>query len=304
MSVREGKKISRAIKLRRIGLIVAGVSTTALVVILLFALAKKGTASGFTVKIDNPVGENKISMSNSQNGKGTTVLSADPLKAIWPTTAKKVEDYLKDEKYFPKISSFGGAQNMPEDNDVRAKKGYSLAQVYTVFLTNNSTEEDQDLIYEVHLENYVAPESESNGPIDYLRVLCQTSVVGDDESINNELKNAYYGLEAPAEAYGTVVSEDDHRECISTYEEVQNEAGRTVRSPIFTGNGGEDGYCTNFLQNPGSDVIVQEKITIKAGQKIRFTYVSYLEGEDRQCFTKSPYSSQLMMSLHFGVGID
>ena len=298
MSVREGKKISRAIKLRRIGLIVAGVSTTALVVILLFALAKKGTASGFTVKIDNPVGENKISMSNSQNGKGTTVLSADPLKAIWPTTAEDVETYLKDNFT---VSSIGGAQNMPDTNPKRPE--YSLAQVYTVFLTNNSTEEDQDLIYEVHLENYVAPESESNGPIDYLRVLCQTSVVGDDDLLTHELNNAYYGLEAPLEAYGTFESEDDHRECISKYEEVQNAAGRTVRKPNFSSTGNE-GYCKSFLQDPGSDVIVQEKITIKAGQKMRFTYVSYLEGEDRQCFTKSPYSSQLMMSLHFGVGID
>ena len=293
MSVREGKNISRAIKLRRAGLIIAGVSLTAIIVIILFALVKSGTSSGFTVKIDNPVGQNKISMSDKENGEHTTILSADPLKGIWPTDAEKVEQYLATFTN----GTIGGSHNMPDTNPKR--QNYSLAQVFTVFLTNNSTDESQDLTYEVHLENYVAPDSESNGPIDYLRVLCQTSIV-DGESLSNGINNAYYGLEATSESYGTLISETDTRECISSYEEVLNENDKTVRKPTFQ-SAGNEGYCTNFLNNPGSDVIVQETITLAPGQKIRFTYVSYLEGEDRQCFTKSPYSSQLMMSLHFGI---
>ena len=63
------------------------------------------------------------------------------------------------------------------------------------------------------------------------------------------------------------------------------------------------GYCTNFLNDDGSDplaMIVMKNETYLMPREIRrFTVVIWLEGFDADCVGENPVGSALTMSMHF-----
>ncbi len=290
MGIQQGKNIVNSRKLKKAGIIVASVSASIIVVIMMLAIFKNGSNGGFTIKIDNPSKDNHVTMSTDAGGKNNTVLLAgEPVNKMYPTTAQSVEEYLSTFT----LDNIGGPNNMKDPNPSRPD--YYNAVVYTVFLSNYSETEDQKLTYEVHLNGYVAPENGAQNTLDYMRVLVQTST---SNSLTNDQSTTYFARRNNSNL-GTVVAEDDYREAVSAYSKVINDANKTVRQSDYQGLS-SDGYCVNFQENENNDVIISQDLIIKPKETMRFTFVSYLEGKDPDCKSYAPDSTVLLMSLHFG----
>ena len=293
MGLQQGKKIVNSRMLKKAGIITASLSASIIVVIMMLAIFKNGSNGGFTIKIDNPSKDNHVTMSTSPDGTNSTLLSGQPVKKMYPSTAEKIENYLNSFT----LSSICGPQNMLDDNPNRAAESYYSAVVYTVFLTNYSDTEDQKLAYEVHCNYTAAPLNGAVSTIDYMRVMVQTSTSAND--IAGGRKTTYFAMHN-ASNYGTPVSDNDDRECVSAYSQsYDEESNKTVRKTEYIGQS-EDGYCVNYLQEENNDVIISQELIIKPKETMRFTFVSYLEGKDPDCKSYAPDSSVLLMSLHFG----
>ena len=293
MGLQQGKKLVNSRTLKKAGIITASVSASIIVVVMLLAIFKNGSNGGFTIKIDNPSKDNHVTMSTTPNGNNSTILSGDPVKKMYPSTAEKIENYLNTFA----VSDIGGPKNMLDDNPNRAAENYYSAVVYTVFLTNYSETEDQKLAYEVHCNYTAAPLNGAVSTLDYMRVMIQTSTSTTD--IAGGRKTTYFAMHN-ASNYGTSVSDSDDRECVSAYSINYDEvSSKTVRKSEYIGQS-EDGFCVNFLQEENNDVIISQELIIKPLETMRFTFVSYLEGKDPDCKSYAPDSSVLLMSLHFG----
>ena len=83
MSLNDGKKILRAKRVKKIGIIVASVSAGAIAVILLGTLLRGGTnTDGYVIKLDNAEKANHFTMSNDEGGKASTILNGEPVTGI------------------------------------------------------------------------------------------------------------------------------------------------------------------------------------------------------------------------------
>ena len=291
MGIQEGKRIVNLRTLKKAGIIVAGVSATAIVTIMLLAIFRNGGNGGFTVKIDNPSRDNHIYMTESLNGNNTVLLSGKPIEKMYPTTAEKVENYLSEFN----VNDIGGEHNMPDPNESRPD--YFNALVFTVFLTNYDESEEQKITYEVNLDSYVAPSNGAQSTYDYMRVMVQTSIVEGD-SLSKSLDTTYFASPSHSN-YGTTISGEDNRECVSSWDNTMDENSFTVRKSEYVGLS-KDGFCENFLEDKNNNVLASQELVIQPKQTMRFTFVSYLEGQDPDCKSYSPDSSVLLMSLHFG----
>ena len=289
MGLQQGKKMVNLRALKKTGIILASVSATIIVVVMMLAIFKNGSNGGFTIKIDNPSKDNHVTMSTSANGTNTTLLSGEPVNKMYPTTAENVENYLSTFS----AENIGGPNNMKDPNPSRPD--YYSAIVYSVFLTNYSETEEQNLAYEVHLNSSVVPENGAVSTVDYMRVMVQTSSSID---LTKDRETTYFAMHNSSN-YGTNYGEYDDREAVSAYSTSTNESLKTVRKSEYVGLS-KEGFCENFLQEENNDVIISRNLIIKPKETIRFTFASYLEGKDPDCKSYAPDSSVLLMSLHFG----
>lgn len=289
MSLNDGKKILRAKRVKRIGIIVASVSAGAIAVILLGTLLRGGTnTDGYVIKLDNAEKANHFTMSSDEGGKASTILNGEPVNGIYPTSANTIESYIDSLS----SETTGGSRNMVHPS----REGYYAAVVYTLYLNNTSVDEEQKLAYEVHLDNYVGPTNGARGPLDYARIAIFTSIVGDSASENV----TYFGAASNREGLGNELGNDNTREAITGREQGDDGSGHTIRKSSYSGKS-SDKYCINFKTGEQSDLLVQEELTIPQGKSMKFTFVHYWEGTDFDCGSYEPDTSTILMSLHFGV---
>ena len=300
MAFSDGKKIVHNKHMKKIGIITASAAVAAIAVVTLFALVKRGGNGDFTIKFDSTNTVNHTVMTPSLDGDPAQLLIGQPIKNVKLTTAKLVEEYLKglvDSK------EMGGSQNMAD-----AEEGYEDAIVYTVYLSNTSSTENQTLYYELVLDNFVNPSNEAVSPLLYMRSVVQTSTVTvkaeDNSVIENNLVTDYFGYAHSSmkeKDWGTIEGADDMRECISSYSAVMEADGKTVRQPTYIGES-KDGFCHNFLDSDNTKNLISESIELAPNEVKRFTFVTYFEGEDPDSFgSVVPDVSTILMSLHFGV---
>lgn len=290
MGIQEGKKIVKSKHLKRAGIILASVSSAALVIILMFAIFKTGSSGGFTIRIDTLSEKNHVTMSDSPDGKSTTLLNAEPVRNMFTTTAKTVEDEFLSTFT---VDNIGGAHNM--EDTVSGRNGYKAALMYTVFL-NNTGSEVQRLWYELQIDRYVEPSNGAKDLFEYARMIVQTSE--GLESLTNEANTQYFARHNNEEL-GTTEGADDDREAISTHIKTSDTLGNTVRESTYSGMS-NDKFCTNFNEDEGNNILFSHYVDIKPNSVLRFTFVMYLEGEDPDCYGKQPEDSVLLMSLNFG----
>ena len=296
MAFSDGKKIVHNKHMKKIGIITASAAVAAIAVVTLFALVKRGGNGDFTIKFDSTNTVNHTVMTPSLDGDPAQLLIGQPIKNVKLTTAKLVEEYLKglvDSK------EMGGSQNMAD-----AEEGYDDAIVYTIYLSNTSSTENQTLYYELVLDNIVNPSNEAVSPLLYMRNVVQTSVVEKNSVTEKDLTTDYFAhahSSMKEKDWGTIEGADDMRECISSYSKVMGEDGKTVRQPTYIGES-KDGFCHNFLDSDNTKNLISESIELAPNEVKRFTFVTYFEGEDPDSFgSVTPDVSTILMSLHFGV---
>lgn len=288
---------ARSRKMRKIGIITASVSAGIVAIISLIAFLPRSN-DGFTVHIDNPEKPSHFVMKDSLDGASTTHLSGTPLTNTWQTEAKKVEEKLSTYD----AETLKGSQNLEEKVEALDGETKTTALVYTLYLENISTSEAQPFGYYVNLDGSNVKKG-ANSPLSYLRIMVQTSIIeGNDKSLNHDLKTTYYAMHNE-KGEGTIVNDNDDRECISEFKFTANESGKKVREPVFTSPSHSDennnGYCVNF--NESDKIITVDKMEIPANKTMRFTFVAYLEGHDPESFTDVAVEANILMSLHFGL---
>ena len=287
------KKIKRAKLIKRIGIIGAAVSGVAIVTILVISLLPSYN-SAFTLQID-PINDTNVSshfaMSSGRPGvdgeedvEYTTYLRGEPLTSVKTSEASNVEAYLDS------LEELEGSQNFVDEND------YQRAIVYTVYLSNTSSEEDQLIYFDVKLDGYNAPTNVSEDPLLYFRVLTQTSIVGE-----TEFKNTYYGNRRTYQVDEFPNPDGSDNEPISACHAALDGELNNVLVSDFS-SAGNDGYCINFDDYRISGYLVKSaEIFVPAGKVFRFTFAAYFEGRDNDAGGNPPENSYFIFSVHFGV---
>ena len=308
------KTLRRMRLTKKCGLIGLIVTSMFLIIVIIVAILPKGN-DAFTIRIlDSERGQDDVeshyTMSNSKDGKHTSrYLRGEPAGDSHTAAAFEIEEYLA--KTAASEKGLEGSQNyiVNEDEDGKVKT-YSKAVVYTVYLQNASETESQIVKYGVDLDGYKFPNNDgTTRPIDYFRILIQTSVEGEDK-----VQNVYYG-QATSDIYG-VSALGNNREPI--YVDIksphkQDEDGNTILSSDYQSEG-NDGYCVSFndftVTNhliDGSNKIADDapsaaEVEIPAGKMLRFTFAGFYETGDVDCFRSvAPEDSYLLFSLYFGI---
>lgn len=287
----EAKKLARTRLLKKIGLIGLISSAAIGLVFLILSLLPHGNAA-FTIRIDNPTStENttfRIFSTSEQAQSGdkkdsVTYLSGEPLTRVGQTTAKEVEDYLKTVTKFE------------ANNNYINEAGRELAMVYTVYLTN-TTKEDINVQYAVHLDSYKESVEEMASPIEYFRVLVQTEYIGEPASLSNK----YFGQSRTGRFPSYVYDSENGREPIMT-KSYPNEEDVMTHIKTEYSSEGNDGYCVNFSDYRITKDIVVSEVNVPIGKALRYTFVAFFDGTDVDSYVRAQNDDYLLISLHFGI---
>ena len=290
---------------RRIAIITASVSTLAIAAFVVISFLPKGGGT-FSIRVDNPQSKSEIendlfisldSKGEEQPNSQTYIVDNNPLDSVLPTTAESVENYLKSCGEL-RANDNWSTLTMSDDGTTTTQRG--LAQVYTVYLENKG-QSNIELKYTVNLDSY--SRKLDNDILDYFRILIQTEVVDKTDT----LYNYYFGRANNNPNTKSLVNElDNKREPISTRVGDWNQDKiiadyRTNDKAVV-----ENGYCYNFqeISDANKTLVLDDdvcKVVVKPGERMRFTYASFFEGNDMDCHGYIPSGSFLLLSLHFGV---
>ena len=224
------------------------------------------TPSSVAFYVDRPnVDSSSFFITETEDGEASTRFIVQNMPSFTVSTAEVVEERLPQ-------ASQGGASFL-------FREGYNGAEafIYTVFLHNTSPD-DFEIQYRVTQDQPEDQNQSEQSPLDFARILLQ--IPG---------RNAYYGRPSR-----TMNELGDYRSPISSY----SGDGGDVVSSTFASEG-NDGYCINFEESLGSNVIIQSSIVLPKESVTRFSFVFYLEGEDAECTRNYPAISFPHLSLHF-----
>ncbi len=278
--------LARNRALKRGAIWTGAVCTGGFAVILLFG-GLAGSNHGFTTTIDRGSSvENVVLRTNTaaeRGNDGVYYLHAEGLSNAKPTGASAVLDFCKGLYDKPDLSG----PNVFEKDDVQ----YAFA--YTFYLDNVSDEKDQTFTFYVSLDAYSAPVNVgANNPFSYLRVLVYTNLDGTGEH-----NHTFYGA-ANSQGLGTVEGgKEDLRECLVGTAYDPQEDGSELRRPLSVPPE-EDPYCVSFREDNAE--IIREERTIHPQETLRYTIVTYFEGEDPDCAKTAPDGASITLSAHFG----
>ena len=277
--------------IKRIGLIGLTASSFTLVVLLILAFLPRDNSS-FSIQIDKISEDSHFTMSNSSNAGASksSYYKATPLGDAFTTRAEVVENYLDN------LSLLEGQQNLSDS------EGKGLAMVYTVYLSNTSSEENQKLYYDVNLDGHTAPSNATNDPLTYLRIMIRTKVVESNELA----KNVYYGnriMRNPeTDRTATTLIHSD-REPISSRKSVEDPmTHNTVYTHDYVSNG-NDGYCINFEEFDTGYLVKGIELIIPSGSTLCFTFVAYFEERDFDSDCEKPRDAGILLSVHFNTEV-
>ena len=301
------KTIKRLKLVRRIGLTGLAISVFVIIIILILSFLPKGN-SAFTIKVDNKSDASHFVMTSDivEPGSDPTAASipyinAPAIKNARTTEADVVENKLNTLRAsgeLKKSTNISAADVLGED-----KKG-ELALVYTMYLTNTSKTEIQEIWYQVNMDGYVEDPDSNNSPIDYLRVLISTFEIGDTST----LKNTYYANARTKEAMERYPYEDnpnDDREAVSAvdYKNIPDLEESDPRAAYYISKKTklyEQERCDKFDDYRTGHIVSEKSVIIPAGKTLSFTFVAYFEGNDYDCRGRKPGDASLLLSLHFG----
>lgn len=276
---------------RRIAAIILGVSISVLTVLIIIALLGRNFGS-FTVKLEQVRNELSIGDSLTSSGSGTTLknkttyLMAGGYECTTPMCADDLleEDFL-DADIADESVLLGSRNNAPTTENTQ---DYSFK--YTFYLRNSSPSEMAKANYYIDFSSITEPSNvdASCSIEDIVRVRVYDSHF-DEETLKHECVGTYARR---AKSFSTNAS---NNELITGTSETTN--GYTAKREE------NKGYCTNFLNDDGSDplaMIVMKNETYLMPREIRrFTVVIWLEGFDADCVGENPVGSALTMSMHF-----
>lgn len=274
-------KYARRKKQRNIALIVTGIGAVG--TLMLGIIAFLGQVSGqFTIKMDPRVAPAHLKLMEQVDGTVSEHLTADGLNDAHLTTASSVLDYVDTLKADNELS---GSHNISKNTTIDGEEStIGTALIYTFYAENISPTDEAIFDCTMTIDDYKSPTNASVQPYAYLRVaLYQNLYVADGTGTHD---CTIYALQSQ-----TLNAAGDYRECISTNTLVDD-----VKTPKYKYAGG-DGYCTPFEDS--YTIFDNREISLQPKQKLRYTIVAWMEGNDRDCFGDAPEGSSFTFSMNF-----
>ncbi len=276
-------KYARRRKQRNIACIVTGVAATG--VLILGIISFLGKVSGqFTIKMDPRVAPSTLKLFDKVDGSASELLTASGLSNAHITTADTVLDY---------VDTLKGDNNLYGSNNLTKKKTSAesgeettidLALVFTFYAENISSNEDAIFDYKMTIDDYVSPTNGAVQPYTYLRVALFENIWKEDGTGSHDF--TVYALESV-----NTNAAGDKRECLSTYRKNDDKL-----SPSYTYDGNH-GYCEPF--EDAYTIFNRQAITLKPEERMRFTAVCWLEGNDPDCYGTAPEGASFTFSMAF-----
>ncbi len=276
-------KYARRQKQKKIACIVTGVAATG--VLILGIISFLGKVSGqFTIKMDPRVAPSTLKLfDKATDGSASELLTATGLSNAHVTTADTVLEYVDTLK---SDNNLYGSHNMTKTTSSSGEEtSIDTALVFTFYAENISANEDAIFDYKMTIDDYVSPTNSAVQPYTYLRVALYENIWKEDASGTHDF--TVYALESV-----NTNAAGDKRECLSTYR--TNSSGQ--RSPVYSYDNNH-GYCEPF--EDAYTVFNRQAITLKPSEKMRFTAVCWLEGNDPDCYGNAPEGSSFTFSMAF-----
>ncbi len=276
---------------RRIAAIVLGISISVITILIIIALLGRNFGS-FTVKLEQVRNELSIGDSLTTSGTGTTLtnnttyLMAGGYECNTPMCADDLmeEDYL--DKDVADDSVILGSRKAYDPNEY--SQDYSFK--YTFYLRNSSMTEMAKANYYIDFSSITEPTNvnASCSIEDIVRVRVYDSHF-DEETLKHDMVGTYARKAKNFSANGS------NNELITGTSETTN--GYTAKREE------NKGYCTNFLNDDGSDplamIVMKNETYLQPREIRRFTVVIWLEGFDIDCVGENPVGAALTMAMHF-----
>ena len=293
------EQITKRRKRRNIAAIVLSVALLGFIGFTIAAFL--GRVSGnFTVALNPRNKSDNLSLSQYADGDLTSTLLADGIANANPAASDQVFDYLDNN--VKNQDNLGGSYNAYWNDGIvsgsdlsseQGEEGVAAALVYVFYLHNN-TEESLTYTYQFSISDYVAPLNEAHEPYEYLRIGLYRESLSDDGSSEGFDIYGYQSLE-PGTIDGGV---DDTRECVSKTSKKKDENGNILRYPSPDLEREESkGYCTPFYDETG--VIIRDNAIIAPKGVVRYTIVSWLEGNDQECAGAVPEGAMMTFQMEF-----
>ncbi len=275
-------KYARRRKQRNVACIVTGVAATG--VLILGIISFLGKVSGqFTIKMDPRVAPSTLKLFDKVDGSASELLTAEGLSNAHVTTADSVFKYVDELKTDNELyGSHNYTKTKASENNEQST--IDLALVFTFYAENISANEDAIFDYKMTIDDYVSPTNDAVQPYTYLRVALYENIWTEDGSGSHDF--TVYALESV-----NTNAAGDKRECLSTYREND---GKHAPSYTYDGN---HGYCESF-EDPYT-IFNRQAITLKPAERMRFTAVCWLEGNDPDCNGSAPEGSSFTFSMAF-----
>ena len=278
---------------RRIAAIIFGVSISIITVFIIIALLGRNFGS-FTVKLEQVKNELSLGDSLTAGGSGTTLksnttyLMAGGYECNTPMCADELleEDFLDADVTDDSVLLPRRQQAVSPDD---YNQDYSFK--YTFYLSNTSMTEVAKANYYIDFSSITEPTNvnASCSIEDIVRVRVYDSHF-EEETLTHNLVGTYA-------------------------RKAKNFSNTGSNNELITGTPGSathgyqakkeenKGYCTNFLNDDGSDplamIVMKNETTLEPREIRRFTVVIWLEGFDSDCVGENPVGSALTMAMHF-----
>lgn len=278
---------------RRIAAIILGVSMSILAVLIIIALLGRNFGS-FTVKLEQVRNELSLSDSLTAGGSGTTLktnttyLMAGGYECNTPMCADDLaeEDFLDaditdDSVILPRRQQVYDPTEYNQD--------YSFK--YTFYLRNSSPTEVARANYYIDFTSITEPTNvnASCSIEDIVRVRVYDSHY-EDETLEHSMVGTY------ARKARNFSDNGSNNELITGTPDGATHGYKAK-------NAENKGYCTNFLNDDGSDplgmIVMKNETNLQPREIRRFTIVIWLEGFDNDCAGENPVGSALTMAMHF-----
>ncbi|MCQ2742804.1 MAG: hypothetical protein MJ239_05870 [Bacilli bacterium] len=269
-------KYAKRRRQKKIALAVLSVGSAGIAIFVILSFL--GDTSGkFTIRMNEQMAMSGIKMTEKIDGPESSYLLAEGLKAANLDTAEDVLTYVDA---LP-VEGLGGSNNKPKGGS--SESGIETALVYTFYL-HNTLEEEANFMMSLNLDGYSAPTNDAVQPYSYIRV-----ALYETEAMAGLYSNFDVYALRNSRGWHTPKSEDDRRECLSTYSLIGNEATATYDYD------GSHGYCNDFVTNN----IMFERTSKMAGFSVnRYTVVIWAEGNDYDCKGQPPEGTSLTFTLN------
>ena len=296
-----GRRLARRRKMKKAWIILASSALGGILVLSIIAYLGR-VSNAFTISIDPRTAQNTIVFKQSPNSPTgtdeTTYLTAEGMQNSWQTGADSVFAHAAtlypETNYSPDRNPLIGSHNYKDQQFIEGVEGpvvVDKALFYTFYLSNAS-DGAIDYSFNMKLENYVSPSNNAQEPYTYLRVALFENTFIREVGATQTHNYTVYALSNYEYKNGA----GDYREPISAWVPRTDAEGNITHVAAGNVTPELNDYAVPFIANRE---FFDRSGNLQQGEIKRYTIAIWIEGNDPDCYGRSPEGVTMTFGLYF-----